>query len=132
MIDIAKALKPTDWKKNSFHVTFAFNGNRLLAIGQNNISKTHPRNLRYNYRDRKGRSRSHIVGIHSELSAVIKLGREDCSDITFYVIRIDNNNKVNYSKPCSGCMDLFKQVGYKYIYYTDKYGNFKLLNKEKK
>lgn len=125
LVEIAKALKPANKDLSSFHVTFAYNKKRLLAIGMNS-RKTHPRNLRYNYLDRKGRNRSHLVTIHSELSAVIKLGLEDCNHIDFYVLRIDNNNQLNYSKPCTGCIDLFQQVGYRNVYYSTKKGFIKL------
>lgn len=125
LVDIAKALKPNNKELSSFHVTFAYNKKRLLKIGVNS-KKTHPRNLRYNYLDRKGKNRSHLVTIHSELSVIIKLGLEDCSHIDFYVLRIDNNNRLNYSKPCSGCQDLFNQVGYRNIYYSTKKGFTKL------
>ena len=125
LLEIARALKENNSELSSFHVTFAYNKKRLLKIGINS-KKTHPRNLRYNYLDRKGRSRRHLVTIHSELAVIIKLGLEDCSHIDFYVLRIDNNNNLNYSKPCSGCQDLFNQVGYKNIYYSTKKGFSKL------
>lgn len=127
IIEIAKALKPVDWGKMPFHTTFAFRKNKLLAVASNQPEKTHPRNLRYDYRDRKGKPRSHIIGLHSELSAVIKLGMRDCSEISFYVVRIDNLGNANYSKPCSGCLDMFRQVNYKEVYFTDRKGKFKKL-----
>lgn len=130
IIEIAMALKPIDWGKHPFHLTFAFKKNKLLCIGQNNPKKTSPRNLKYNHIDRNGKSKSHVIGIHSELSAVIKLSTENCSDISFYVVRIDNAGNANYSKPCSGCMDMFQQVGYKEVYFTDKKGEFKRLNNQ--
>ena len=128
IIEIAKAFRPGDWGKMPFHLTFAFKKSKLLCVGRNNINKTNPRNLKYNYIDRDGKSKSHVIGIHSELSAVIKLGTENCSDISFYVIRIDNIGNANYSKPCSGCMDMFRQVGYREIFYTDKQGKFKKIH----
>lgn len=128
MIEIAKALKPDNNELSSFHVTFAYNKKRLLAIGQNS-KKTHPRNLKYKYLDHKGETRNHLVTMHSELSVIIKLGLEDCSHIDFYVLRIDNSNQLNYSKPCLGCQDLFNQTGYKNIYYSTKSGFVKLLHK---
>jgi len=125
LIKIARSLKSFD--KYNHHVTFIFKKKRLLTIGINNCNKTHPRALKYNYTDHLGKNRSDKITIHSELAAIIKLGREDCRDLTFYNIRIDNNNKVNYSKPCTGCLHLLNQVGYKNIFYTNKSGNFKKL-----
>ena len=123
LINIARNKKPKDWDKKSFHVTIAFKKKQILSIGVNKY-KTHPKNLNYNYISRLGNNRSHLVGIHSELDAVRKLKVIDCSNITFYVIRIDKFGNPNYSKPCSGCLDVFKDVGYKKIFYTNHEGNF--------
>jgi deoxycytidylate deaminase len=125
LVNIAKALKPNNKNLPTFHVTFAYKKNKLLAIGMNS-RKTHPRTLKYNYTDTDGKNRNHLVTVHSELSVIIKLGLEDCSCINFYVLRIDNNNKLNYSKPCSGCQDLFMQVGYRSVHYSTKSGFVKL------
>lgn len=127
IIELAKVLKPNNWCKQCFHVTFAYNKNRPLAIAFNKPQCTHPINLRYNYKDKEGKPKNKLIGLHSEMAAMLRLGMEDCSHIDFYVVRIDNNGKPNMSKPCSGCMSVFNQVGYKNIYYTNRKGQFEKL-----
>lgn len=127
MVFIATALKPIN--KKSHHVCFIFRKKRLLSIGVNDLKKTHPRTLKYNYTDRDGEKRSDKVTLHAEMAAIIKLGYDDCSDLTFYVIRIGFNNKVAYSKPCEGCLHLLKSVGYKAVYYSTDNNNLKKLKK---
>jgi cytidine deaminase len=125
-IEISKALKGKFQTGRAFHCTFAYKKNKLLAIGINNYSKTHP--LTSNYLPTKNNNRLYIPVIHSEVSAIIKIGVEDCSDITFVNVRIDNNNLPTMAKPCSNCFGLLRdQVGYKKIYYTNNNGFFEEL-----
>ena len=58
--------------------------------------------------------------LHSEVSAIIRLGENDCSKYTFVNVRIDNNNKINIAKPCQNCMNVLAAVGFKKILYTTK------------
>jgi len=105
--------------KRCKHFSFIFKGKRLLSIGINS-SKTHPANLKYNYRNKQNHNISEFVGTHSELSAVLRLGLEDCSGLTIVNTRINRNNKIDYSCPCSGCMEMIKQLGFKKIIFSNK------------
>ena len=71
-----------------------------------------------------------MVGTHSELNAVIKLGLEDCSGFTMVNTRINRNNKLDYSYPCNGCMDMIKKYGFKKIIYSTKDQVFASINTE--
>jgi len=73
------------------HFSFILDKTRLISIGLNSL-KTHPHNLKYNYINKNKEKISDIVGTHSELSAVIKLGEEDCSGLTLVNTRINRNN----------------------------------------
>ena len=73
------------------HFSFILDRNRIISIGLNSL-KTHPLNLKYKYVNKNNQSISNIVGTHSELSAVIKLGKEDCSKLTLINTRINRNN----------------------------------------
>lgn len=64
-------------------------------------------------------SKSYKPCFHSEISAILKLGKEDCSDIEFFNIRIDNNGNIASSKPCANCMNMLRTMGFKRIYYTN-------------
>lgn len=116
--EITRALKSSKQTGKSFHTTFAFRGNKLLSIGINNYNKHHPSHKFGKYKPTKG-SGIYVPGIHSEVSALIKLGLEDCSDITFVNFRINNNGTLANSKPCLNCKRVLEQVGYKKIWYFD-------------
>ena len=107
----------------TFHTTFLLKKNRLQKIGIN-LNKTHPANLKYNYFTKDGNDIRSMVGVHSELSAILKYGKEDCSDCVFVNIRIDKKGKLAMAKPCKGCQDLLKQIGYKKLFFTNEEGEF--------
>lgn len=119
MRETAKALQPNNHSAKTFHVTFVLDKNKILSIGINS-SKTHPKTLRYNYWGK--------VGIHSELSAIIKLYKENCENYTFVNVRLKKDGTAALSKPCSGCQDMLNQMGYKKIYFTDEQGLFQKID----
>ncbi len=119
LIEIARALKPGNHPTRTFHTTFILKGSKVLSIGMNS-AKTHPRTLKYNYHCQPN--------THSELSALLKLGREDCSDLTFVNVRLTKDNEIGISKPCRGCMDMLNQVGFKSIIYTVQGDRFEQLD----
>jgi len=109
------------------HFSFILDRNRIISIGLNSL-KTHPLNLKYNYVNKNNEKISDIVGTHSELSAVIKLGEEDCSGLTIVNTRINRNNQLDYSAPCRGCCDMIQQLNFKNIYFSNVQGRFDKLN----
>lgn len=119
--EVAYALYP---KKTSggrcFHLTGIFWRSRLISIGINNYKKSHPIAARAGYRN--GEGQHYISGTHSELSSIIKLGEEDCSDYDFYNIRILKNGDIGGSKPCFGCSKIVREVGFNSFKYTDDNG----------
>lgn len=128
-IELTKALMSDNFTAKTFHTTFILKKNRIQKIGIN-TDKTHPANLRYSYVGKDGTDIRTFVGVHSELSAILKYGKEDCSDCTFINVRIDRNGETAISKPCIGCQDLLKQVGFKRLWYSDKDKKFKEMNYE--
>jgi len=109
--------------KRCRHYSFIFENKKLLSIGINS-PKTHPLNLKYNYINKQKNNISEVVGTHSELSAVIKLGLDDYSGLILVNTRINRNNKLDYSFPCNGCMDMIKQLNFEKVVYSDKEGKF--------
>ena len=109
------------------HFSFIMDRNRIVSIGLNS-PKTHPLNLKYNYVNKNNEKISDIVGTHSELSAVIKLGEEDCSGLTLVNTRINRNNVLDFSAPCRGCCDMIKQLNFKNVYFSNIQGKFDKLN----
>ena len=109
------------------HFSFILDRSRIISIGLNS-PKTHPLNLKYNYVNKNNQKISNIVGTHSELSAVIKLGEEDCSGLTLVNTRINRNNELDFSAPCSGCCDMIQQLNFKNVYFSNIQGKFDKLN----
>jgi len=122
-IDITKALMADNFTAKTFHTTFIVRKNRIQKIGINS-DKTHPANLKYSYKGKDGTDIRRFIGLHSELSAILKYGKEDCSDCTFINVRIDRNGETAISKPCIGCQDLLRQVGFKKVFYSIKKEQF--------
>ena len=127
VIEISYALSGKyPFRQRCKHFSFIFDRNRLLSIGMNS-PKTHPLNLKYNYINKQHNKISMLVGTHSELSAVIKLGYENYEGFTLINTRINRNDKLDYSHPCNGCMDMLKQLGFKKVYYTNKNSEFEFI-----
>lgn len=122
-IEITKALMADNFTAKTFHTTFILKKQRIQKIGIN-TDKTHPLNLRYQYMGKDGTDIRRFVGVHSELSAILKYGKEDCSDCVFVNVRIDRNGKTAISKPCVGCQDLLQQVGFKRLYFSNVNNKF--------
>lgn len=122
-IDLTRALMPTQCKMKAFHATFILRKNKIQKIGINS-DKTHPANLKYKYIGKDGKDIRTMVGVHSELSAILKYGKEDCSDCVFVNVRVDKNGYPTMAKPCRGCSDLLSQIGFKKLYYTNVEGKF--------
>lgn len=113
--------------KRCKHFSFIFKNKRLISIGMNS-PKTHPLNLKYNYLNKQRNNISDVVGTHSELSAVIKLGLDDCSGFTMVNTRINRNNKLDFSFPCNGCMEMIVQLGFNKVIYSTKDQKFEVFN----
>ena len=124
--EISRALKSSRQSGRSFHTTFIFHKNKLLSLGCNDYRKQHPYQRFGHYKNSKYNSGNYMPGLHSECSAIIKLGIEDCRHLTFINIRIDNNDKPALSAPCANCQQLLDSVGYRKIWYYDgnKYAKY--------
>ena len=126
-IEITKALREERSSGRSFHSTFIFDKSKLLSIGFNNYKKLHRRNTFGPYKGTKDNPDQYIAGIHSEIDAIIKLGRTDCTGLTFINIRVDNNDMPNISKPCENCFRVLQGLRFKHIYYIDSLGGIQCL-----
>jgi hypothetical protein len=123
-IEIAKCLKKDRQTGRAFHVTFVYNKNKLISIGINNLKKLHRRNMFGAYKGFKDNPEKYIASIHSEIDALIKMGKTDCSKLTFVNVRIDNEDKVKIAKPCQNCMKVLQGLGFKNIFYTLDDGSY--------
>lgn len=120
-VRLVKAMKPARQTGRFYHATFICKKRKVIAIGFNNFNKVLPVHKWGEYdSDRNGTS--YVPSIHSELSAIIKCGHEDCSQFDFYNIRINNHNEIACSKPCPNCQRILEQVGFNKVYYFDEDG----------
>lgn len=117
---------PCDLTQKSYHTTFIIKKGRIQKIGLNNSFKTHPITKKYQYISKEGVDIREFVGVHSELSAILKYGKEDCSDCVFVNVRINKSGQPTIAAPCRGCGDILRQVGYKRVFYTNSDGEFEL------
>lgn len=117
-IEISLGLRPSKQTGRSFHTTFIFDKKRILSIGTNDYNKHHPYHKMGEYRGFKSNPEHYRPCLHSEISALLRLGEEDCSRYVFVNVRIDNNNKISMAKPCQNCQKILDGVGYKKIIYS--------------
>lgn len=108
------------------HFSFVINKKKIISIGTNNL-KTHPKNLKFNFVNKYNDPINEMVGTHSELNALIKLGLEDCSGLIMVNTRVNRNGMIDFSKPCRGCLDMLQQLNFKKIYFSNKNGDFERL-----
>lgn len=123
LIEIAKALYSPNHSNRCFHVTFIIKKGKIQTIGINS-SKTHTRNLKFNYYSNNGMDLRREVGLHSELSAIIKGGREDYSDCDFVNVRLNREGILLNAKPCRGCSSALSQTGYRSLLFSNSTGHF--------
>lgn len=108
------------------HFSFVFDGTHIVSVGTNS-RKTHPANLDFPYVSRKSKKISEVVGTHSELKAALRAGMRNCRGLTLVNTRVNRNGRLDYSRPCGGCMELIEKLGFLKVYYTDRKGEFRRL-----
>jgi hypothetical protein len=116
--EIARSLKPARQSGRAFHVTAVYRKKKLVCIAHNDYNKRH-RHHKFGVYAGDHPGSDYQSGIHSETAALIKMGVEDCSGLTFVNIRIDNKGAPAISKPCKNCQRLLDSVGPKEVWYYD-------------
>lgn len=127
IIELSYALLPTHGDYRCRHASFILHRGKILSIGINQPGKTHPYNLKFRYRNKRNQPISDIIGIHSELAAIIKLGRHTLENLDIINTRIDRNEQLVLARPCHGCIDMLQQLGVNNIYYSTNQGQFEKL-----
>lgn len=127
-IETAMAYYGKNRTGKQFHMTFIYQGKRLIALGINDYTKKHPSKRFGHYRPTKGNSPEYQPSLHSEIDALIKLGENNARRYTFFNVRISPGQNIRLSKPCENCMGVMKQIGFKRFYYTDNDGQVRELN----
>lgn len=99
-------------KKYNFAAILTNKKNKILSIGLNSFTKTHPLQAKYAL---KVHQRERIY-LHSEIDALRK-----CKETPYYiyVARVDMNGVPCLAKPCPICEMALLETGVKGIYYTE-------------
>ncbi len=84
---------------------------RLLSVGKNSYTKTHP--LQARLAAKVGRPKA--IYIHAELDALIK-AREDVHKLV--VLRYDSKGNPMMAKPCNICESAIRMFGVKNVEHT--------------
>lgn len=102
---------------NTRHFSFLLRKKNVLAVGQNNIYKTH--------------TLAHTIGykwptIHSELAAIVAYQdarkSNDMSDLTMVNFRFLKNGDLSVSCPCRYCKKLLKTFNIPMVIYSHDQG----------
>lgn len=121
-VNIAKALFRRGYTSNgrTFNVCFAVKKNKILAIGINDYTRIMPeysKNLKMRYKVYG--ERSYHPCLHAEMSAVMKLGSDNCEGLSFFNIRLNKMCHCCNSQPCMNCLNVLMSVNIKNLYYYD-------------
>lgn len=117
--DISRSLRYQYQTGRAFHTCFVYLGNKLICTGINNYRKHHPKHIFGEYSPTKENNENYVAGLHGEVDALIKLGLNDCSHLTFVNIRINNKNERAISKPCKNCWNVMQGVSFKKFWFFD-------------
>lgn len=120
LVDISRALfdKPQGRFK---HFTFVLKGTKVLSIGFNDVYADRARlqdktSIRYPY-----------GGVHSEASAVANLTDLNIlKKCTLVNVRLNYQQEIQNSKPCSVCQGWLQRFKFRSIYYSTPEGFFRL------
>ena len=84
---------------------------RVVAIGHNSYSKTHPAQARFGRKSGK----PNAIFLHAELACLLR-AKEQVHRLE--VFRYDNDGKPVNSKPCPSCQLAIKAYGVKHVKHT--------------
>ena len=85
--------------------------NKILAVGKNSYTKTHPRQAYY---AKKSENKNRIY-LHAEIDA---LCRCEGKPYAIYVARVNKQGEVRLAKPCDICSQAIEDMGIRRIIYT--------------
>jgi hypothetical protein len=85
---------------------------RILSIGRNHYTKTHPTQARYAARA----NMPHRMFLHAEISALVKCKSGDAYKIK--IERYDSKGNPKLARPCPVCELAIKEAGINLVEYT--------------
>ena len=130
-LKIAKSLFPSRYESHkvgqSYHFTFAFHRNKLIAIGQNNSNRIDAKEVYFAKRFNL-KKRQEFAFAHSETNAIGKLWSRYHIDSSIRLVnlRLNRYGELRDSKPCNECKIVLDALGIDEIYYSTNEGFIKL------
>lgn len=121
ILELARAICPLNFERRTSHAAFLVKKSKIVHIGIN-LAKSHPITKNHPYHEYQQ------TGIHAELNACLKSGKEDLSKYKLIVIRINRHNKTTNSKPCVGCQGILKQFNVGEVWYSTDNDSIEQLN----
>lgn len=98
---------------------------KILSVGYNVASKTHPAQKAYNkYRGYDPNASTSYNTLHAECSALIKIRDLDIDwhKAHIFVWRIKKNENRGLARPCPACEAMIKNMGIENVYYSTDNG----------
>lgn len=99
--------------------------NKVLSVGYNVNSKTHPTQKLYNkYRGYDPNESGSVNSLHAECSALVKIRDMDIDwrKASIFVWRIKKDGSKGMARPCKACEAMLRDQGIKEIYYSTDSG----------
>lgn len=87
---------------------------RVLAIGANSYSKSHPKQAEF----AKAAGRDRAIYLHAEIAAIIKLRDKQSKAHRIFIERYGKNGEPLLAKPCEICCLALEMAGIKIIEHT--------------
>lgn len=102
----ARLYAPTENKENM--IALIESGGRILSVGRNNMTKTHPHTFNGKY----------TKGLHAEQDC-IKRADTDLSGADLYVFYIKKSGDFGNSRPCDMCLGDIRGAGIRRVFFME-------------
>lgn len=123
-VDMAMGLFPNNpsTKRQSYHFSFIWERNNLLAIGQN--ANTLDRKTMYFAKRFNVEKFRQYPYLHAEIDAISKLWGKIYVDnrLKLVSLRLDRYGQLRNSQPCIGCSAVLNGLGISKIWYSNSEG----------
>lgn len=117
---ICEAVEPVSRSRHAASVVYK---KKTVAYGYNRL-KSHPFHNKFTKND-------DAIYLHAETDAIKnalkKIDQDTLKKCTLYVMRLDLNDQIAFSKPCPGCQRAIANFGIKNVVYTLNGGGYELL-----
>ena len=108
IIRIARAILDYNDKQNM--VAVVVKSGRLLAIGQNDMTRSHPVYFNGDF----------DKGVHAEYDALRKLKHQDITGAKMYVMYFKKDQSLGDSKPCEDCQRIIDDSDIGSVFYREE------------